>query len=173
MTVNTNEPMHETILIVTDGTSSSDCAVEAGFEIAATSGATVHALCAVNTSWWENSRDISGETVEVTSGPGTSGDRPPPDRPIAALRREGKAITDAVVKSGTERGLRITGAVRSGEPSETILAYTAENDIDLVVVGTGGRRSLDRLVFGDVTGRIIANVDVPVLVASGSEEENR
>ena len=40
MTVNTNEPMHETILIVTDGTSSSDCAVEAGFEIAATSGAT-------------------------------------------------------------------------------------------------------------------------------------
>ncbi len=56
------------------------------------------------------------------------------------------------------------GEVVLGDPPEVILSYITENQIDLVVMGTHGRKGLDRVLFGSVAERVIKSSPVPVLV---------
>lgn len=53
--------------------------------------------------------------------------------------------------------------VKPGDPSEEILAYVAENRIDAVVMGTHGRKGLDRVLFGSVAERVVKMSPVPVM----------
>lgn len=56
------------------------------------------------------------------------------------------------------------GVVILGDPAETILSYINDKQIDMVVMGTHGRKGLDRVIFGSVAERVIKNSSVPVLV---------
>ena len=56
-------------------------------------------------------------------------------------------------------------AVRLGRPSETILAYADDQDVDMVVAGTQGRTGLRRHLMGSVAERLVALADVPVVTA--------
>lgn len=56
------------------------------------------------------------------------------------------------------------GEVVLGDPPEVILDYISTNQIDLVVMGTHGRKGLDRVLFGSVAERVIKSSPVPVLV---------
>lgn len=58
------------------------------------------------------------------------------------------------------------GEVVLGDPSDAILNYIGENQIDLVVMGTHGRKGLDRVLFGSVAERVIKTSKVPVLVVN-------
>jgi len=53
-----------------------------------------------------------------------------------------------------------------GDPSDAIINYISENSINLVVMGTHGRKGLDRVLFGSVAERVIKTSRVPVLVAN-------
>jgi nucleotide-binding universal stress UspA family protein len=59
---------------------------------------------------------------------------------------------------------KINAVVILGDPAETILSYIDEKQIDMVVMGTHGRKGLDRVIFGSVAERVIKNSSVPVLV---------
>lgn len=50
-----------------------------------------------------------------------------------------------------------------GDPTEEILKYIAAENIDLVIMGTHGRKGLDRIVFGSVAHHIVTHSPVPVL----------
>jgi nucleotide-binding universal stress UspA family protein len=55
------------------------------------------------------------------------------------------------------------GTVREGSPVHGVLLdYAAENDVDLIVMGTHGRHGLDRWLLGSVTGRIVRTSEGPV-----------
>jgi nucleotide-binding universal stress UspA family protein len=54
--------------------------------------------------------------------------------------------------------------VLHGHPSNELNAYVAYNAIDLIVIGTHGRRGLDRLLIGSVADKVIRGAKVPVLV---------
>jgi nucleotide-binding universal stress UspA family protein len=56
--------------------------------------------------------------------------------------------------------------VLAGDPSEEILKYISENAIDLVVMGTHGRKGLDRVIFGSVAERVVKTSPVPVMVVN-------
>ncbi len=58
-----------------------------------------------------------------------------------------------------------------GEPATLIVEIAQENKADLVVLGTHGRRGLNRLLMGSVTSQVILNspVDVLVVKKAGSE----
>jgi nucleotide-binding universal stress UspA family protein len=60
----------------------------------------------------------------------------------------------------------VTAEVVLGEPSETILGYIEDQNIDLVVMGTHGRKGIDRVIFGSVAERVIKTAPVPVLVVN-------
>jgi nucleotide-binding universal stress UspA family protein len=59
---------------------------------------------------------------------------------------------------------RVHSDVLFGEPSEAIVKYINDYSINLVVMGTHGRKGLDRVIFGSVAGLVVKNAGVPVLV---------
>jgi len=54
-------------------------------------------------------------------------------------------------------------SVLLGDPAEEILKYVKEHGIDLIVMGTHGRKGLDRLFFGSVAEKVVKLSPVPVL----------
>jgi nucleotide-binding universal stress UspA family protein len=61
---------------------------------------------------------------------------------------------------------RTHASVVQGDISETILDYIDENDIDLLIMGTHGRKGLDRVAFGSVADRVIKASSIPVFVVN-------
>lgn len=53
--------------------------------------------------------------------------------------------------------------IESAAPAEEIRAYVETKNIDLVVMGTHGRRGTDRLIFGSVTEEVVREAPCPVL----------
>ena len=51
-----------------------------------------------------------------------------------------------------------------GPPSNTILDYVEDNDVDLVVIATHGRTGLDRVLLGSVAERVLRRSPTPVFV---------
>lgn len=51
-----------------------------------------------------------------------------------------------------------------GDPPDAILSYIQEHRINMVIMGTHGRKGLDRVLFGSVADRVIKTAGVPVLV---------
>jgi len=56
--------------------------------------------------------------------------------------------------------------VVAGDPSDEILGYIAAHGIDLVVMGTHGRKGLDKVIFGSVAERVVKSSPVPVMVVN-------
>ncbi len=53
--------------------------------------------------------------------------------------------------------------VLKGDPVDEIIAYIKAEKIDLVVMGTHGRKGIDKILFGSVADRMVRNSPVPVL----------
>jgi len=54
-------------------------------------------------------------------------------------------------------------AVLRGVPYEELLKYANAQGIDLIVIGTHGRKGLDRVFFGSTAERVVRNAECPVL----------
>ncbi len=50
-----------------------------------------------------------------------------------------------------------------GDPAEEILKYIAAQKVDLVIMGTHGRKGLDRILFGSVATQVVQKSPAPVL----------
>ena len=57
-------------------------------------------------------------------------------------------------------------AVVAGDPSEEILNYIKAHEIDLVIMGTHGRKGMDKIIFGSVAERVVKLAPVPVMVVN-------
>ncbi len=55
--------------------------------------------------------------------------------------------------------------VASGDPVEAINEHAFFDDADLIVVGTHGRRGLERLLLGSIAADVLATAPCPVLIA--------
>jgi nucleotide-binding universal stress UspA family protein len=53
-----------------------------------------------------------------------------------------------------------------GDPAEQIIAYAKKESIDFIVMGTHGRKGLERVLIGSSTAAVIARSAVPVLTIS-------
>ena len=53
-----------------------------------------------------------------------------------------------------------------GDISEEILKYTGSKGIDLLILGTHGRKGLEKVVFGSVAERVAKISPVPVLLVN-------
>lgn len=61
-------------------------------------------------------------------------------------------------------GYQVKVAVKFGEPLEEIERYIQYNRVDLVAMTTHAREGLSRLLHGSVSGKIIHDLNVPVLL---------
>lgn len=147
--------MYDRILVPTDGSDGSDRATEEAIELARAFDAEVHALYVV---------DPSAAPGEAT-GAGV----------LEALSAVGEESTGAVVDRARAAGVDVVDpVVETGSPFRTIADYAAENDVDLVVMGTHGRSGIERYLLGSVTEKVVRTATVPVLTirAEGDESED-
>src|SRR5450756_361275 len=59
---------------------------------------------------------------------------------------------------------RIVTVVLDGHPAEELDIYADSQDIDLIVIGTHGRKGLNRLLIGSVADKVVRGAKVPVLI---------
>jgi nucleotide-binding universal stress UspA family protein len=85
-----------------------------------------------------------------------------PDDPGSILA----AARERTAKTGTS----VVTKVREGDPRACILAAAAEHDIDLVAMGSHGRRGTAPLVLGRVTEAVVHDAPAPVLVVRASDD---
>lgn len=60
-------------------------------------------------------------------------------------------------------GVKASGVVVTGYAAEEILNYAELEKVDLIVMGTHGRKGIDRILFGSVAEKIVKTAKVPVL----------
>jgi nucleotide-binding universal stress UspA family protein len=61
---------------------------------------------------------------------------------------------------------KVQWAVRGGDIAEEIISYVREQYVDLLILGTHGRKGIDRVVFGSVADRVAKMSPVPVLLVN-------
>lgn len=77
----------------------------------------------------------------------------------AALRK----IADNIKDLELAPDIQIIPAARIGYPVEAITQYIAENEVDLIVLGTQGHRGLAHVLLGSVAEKIVRLATCPVL----------
>jgi nucleotide-binding universal stress UspA family protein len=85
-----------------------------------------------------------------------------------ALDKKAKAILDYYKKALEDRG--VTGVrqiVRKGHPAEEILATAKEENAEMIVIGSRGKRTA-RLFMGSVSREVANSAEVPVLLVPSS-----
>jgi nucleotide-binding universal stress UspA family protein len=113
----------------------------------------VHALYVVDL------RAVSGSAPALDAG-----------RLREALETEGQSVTDRIADRAADRDVSVVKAVHDGIPVDEIEEYTADHDIDLVVMGTHGRRGANRLLIGSVAEEVVRSASCPVLTIRADEK---
>jgi nucleotide-binding universal stress UspA family protein len=74
-----------------------------------------------------------------------------------------KAELAKLAEEARQRGVRVSELVVQGKPSAEIIRHAAENDVDIIVLGTHGKGMLDQALFGSTTERVVRRAPCPVL----------
>jgi nucleotide-binding universal stress UspA family protein len=86
--------------------------------------------------------------------------------PMEALEREAQKALDRAVGKLKELYPRAFGVLDVGDPCERILAVAEAQRVDLIVMGTHGRRGLSHFVLGSVAEKVVRGSTVPVLTVA-------
>ena len=133
---------YEQILVPTDGSDAATKAAEHALDLAVALDAGVHILSVV---------DIASLGPDVRS----------------ILQEADDEVTDAVeslAATARDRGITsVETAVEDGNPADGIRSYIDDHDIDLVVMGTTGRRGVEKILLGSVAETTVRTAPVPVI----------
>ncbi|WP_158058039.1 universal stress protein [Halorussus halophilus] len=143
---------YETIVVATDGSEPADDAITEALTVANAYDATVHVLSVVDTRLSQSAALLESLEIEAKN-----------------------AVSDAIeqVTTDDEDGdVDVTTTVMEGVPAAAIVDYAADNDADLLVVGTRGVTGLDRFVTGSTAERVVRTSPVPVLTVPAEESKN-
>lgn len=143
--------MYSEVLVPTDGSPASDAAIDHAIDLADRYDARLHALYVVD----------GGSYATLEAGTEVVAD---------ALESEGESATRRVADAAADGDVECVATVTSGTAYRSIHAYVDEHDIDLVVMGTHGRKGLDRYLLGSVTERVVRTSDAPVLTVRQSDD---
>jgi len=94
---------------------------------------------------------------------------------VADFERElfkGAETSLADFMESTFKGLGAKATVVAGYPAEEILVYAEREGIDLIIIGTHGRRGLNRVIFGSVAEMVVKNAPVPVFTVNPYQKES-
>jgi nucleotide-binding universal stress UspA family protein len=143
------------LLIARDFSPVSNRAVRYALDLAARTGATLHVLHA--------------EVLHEAPDPGDD-DRSPADgfsRFREELKQEGSVSPDALDAVSVQEVRR-----RDVSSGPAILDYADEADVDLIALGTHGRRGASRILLGSVAEEVVRRAQQPVLTVRGEPDES-
>jgi len=135
------------ILIPTDGSGYSVRAAEYGLSLAKLLGAEVMVVYVIDTV-------VLDQAVKVTQ-------REEVER---ELKQDGKRYVDYILGLAEKAAVKASSFLARGRPFEQIVHIAKNFGIDLIVMGTYGRRGAERILIGSVAERVIEYSSCPVLV---------
>lgn len=91
-----------------------------------------------------------------------------PQNYLVDLKQEAERALDKTLADAAAKGLRVTRALRMGNPFVEIVKYAEESEADLIVVGTHGRGGLGHLLLGSVAEKVVRRAKCPVLTVRPS-----
>lgn len=140
-----SEPLYDKILIATDGSENNRAAVEEALQIGRVCGSTVIAAYVMDISVFESaSVDVAVRDTWTI------------------IQREADAAL-AYVRTSAE-GVDLETVTLEGKPAAEITRFAAENNIDLIVIGTRGKHGFERLLLGSVAEQVVRFAPCKVLV---------
>jgi nucleotide-binding universal stress UspA family protein len=146
------EPSYDEILVPTSGEQRIETVVEHTKTVANEDDATAHVLYVVdNQSFLTLDEDIKSEVVEE-------------------MRQEGKAAVQKTSQLLEKAGIAVETAITQGKPADEILAYVADEQIDIVTMGTRGDDYTDNML-GSTAQSVVSESPVPVLTVNHSAIE--
>jgi nucleotide-binding universal stress UspA family protein len=131
------------ILLATDGSPSCEAAVDRAIEIAKEQSANLTAISVVYTN---------DEYMALAPGD------------VDALIDKAKEKLATIMQKSKEAGIEINTVIKEGEAYQAITSLAQNSNVDLIVMGSHGKKRLQRLLMGSVTERTIGYAACPVLV---------
>lgn len=145
--------MYQRILVATDGSDLSNKAVNSALELAALCKAELLALKVVPRyphSYFEGGIALQPDEVA---------------RVEKQWADEGQAVVDAVQKMAAQRGVSAKAFTIQGDVvSDAILTAAQNEQCDLIVMASHGRKGITRLLLGSETQHVLTRANVPVLI---------
>lgn len=145
--------MYDNILIPTDGERAGEKGVRHGIDLAATVGATVHALYVIDLPGVPRALSIRDDEEELRR----------------EYREYGERVTGEVHEMASEAGVECVTALKTGTVHEEITDYAEEEGIDLIVMGTGYRGRAGAL-FGGTAEKVVRTSTVPITTVRMRDE---
>ena len=145
--------MYEDILVPTDGRDGMERVSDHALDLAELCGATVHVLYVVDETAYATVPDDARERVrEVLEG-------------------DAETATKVISERALERDLPVRRETRWEDPAVAIVAYTVENDVDLIVMGTRGKTGFEHYLLGSVAEKVVRVSPIPVLTVHAGDHE--
>lgn len=147
--------MYERILMPVDGSACSRRALDEGLRLAVELDAQVLLLHALEDP--------------LAAGYATPEALPYAARLAEDLKKEAERILEHARQRAEELGVRVTTRlVEHRDPIEAI--HDAEAEVDLVVIGTHGRRGMKRWMFGSITEGALRRSGKPFLIVRSDDQ---
>lgn len=145
--------MYDRVLLPTDGSRGSRCAIDLAVDTAARHDAVLDVLYVIDT-----------HTQAAQVSPGMVRER---------LGTRGQRATARATERAADVGIEADETILEDEsPSRAILEYANARECDLIVMGTHGRTGLDRVLLGSVAERVVRYAPVPVLTVGMDAEQS-
>lgn len=63
--------------------------------------------------------------------------------------------------------------IKEGDTGDAILEAAKESGVDVIVMGTHGRRGLDKILMGSVAQKVLRNSNIPMFIIPSKENETK
>lgn len=143
--------MFERILVPTDGSDPAERAIPKAVKLADIHDGTIHAI-------------YVAEPVPLsrfTAGMQSAGAEHKSVR--EEQQQEAEDAIATIRETAGKQDVPVVDAIKYGNPSEKIIEYAKEANIDVIVMGTHGRSGADRLIIGSVAEKVVRQSPIPVL----------
>ena len=89
---------------------------------------------------------------------------------VGPIERAAVASLEAATAKLRQRFPGAKSQLRAGVPWQELLASATQTKADLIVMGTHGRRGLERALLGSVAEKVVRMSPIPVLTVRGAAE---
>jgi len=77
------------------------------------------------------------------------------------------------LRATTKQGIEASYHIKLGEPGESIVQYSDEKNVDLIVMMTSGKGGLKRAILGSVADEVTRKAGIPVLLVPKRKRRRR
>ena len=140
-------PVFTNILVALDGSEVSQRALIRAADEAKLWNANLHAIYVVETGLF-SSLPVDN-TVEIM---------------YSVLETEGEAVLEKAKKYGTDKGITVFTHLEQGHAGSEIIALAEREKVDLIMVGSHGKSSIDRLLSSSVSSFVVTHSKVTTMV---------